>query len=76
MDAVTYPHTDVVAELQHWEKLHVDVTDHPEVAELFGVRAMPTALAVRADGVVLGRKLNYVGPSEFLAWLREMREAD
>lgn len=76
MDAVTYPHPDVEAELETWIRLRIDVTEHPEVAGLFGVNAMPAALALRADGTVLGRKMNFVQPAEFLEWLREMRALD
>jgi len=76
MDTVTYPSRTVAAELEHWVRLHVDVNEHPEAAAFFGVHAMPTALAVRSDGAVLGRRRNFVEPEAFGVWLEALRGTD
>jgi len=72
MDAVTYPDIAVAEELDHWLRGHVDVSEHSDVAELFEIRAMPTAIALSGDGQVLGRIVNFVEPTAFADWLRSM----
>jgi thiol:disulfide interchange protein len=73
MSAVTYSDTRVKQELACWVLVQVDVADHPEVAGLFEVAAIPVAVAVTADGVELGRVENFVEPAAFRARLERMR---
>lgn len=71
MDAVTYPHPTVQAELAaRWREVCIDVSERPSVAALFGVAGIPAVVAVAADGVVLGSHVGYLGPSQFVAALR------
>ena len=72
MDTVTYPDMAVREQLDHWLRGHVDVSEHSDVAELFGIRAMPTAVALSGDGNVLGRIANFVEPTAFADWLSSM----
>ena len=73
MDTVTYPDRRVREELEKWIGAHVDVSRQPELARLFGVPAVPTAVAVASDGHVLGRKADFIEPEPFVTWLKAMR---
>jgi thioredoxin-related protein len=76
MDAVTYPHADVRAELEHWLERKVDITVDRDVAELFAVNAVPMAVAVSPDGRVLERIPNFVEPEVFRDALARLRRID
>ena len=73
MDTVTYPDSRVKGELNRWVTARVDVSRTPEVARLFGVAGVPTAVALTPDGRILGSKPNFVVPEAFVAWLRSVR---
>ena len=74
MDTVTYPDSRVAEEMsQNWVDTHIDVVDVPGLAQLFAVHAIPTAVAVRADGVVIDRVEGFAAPSDFLARLQGLR---
>ena len=74
MDAVTYPHADVRAELAtHWVDAHLDVTATQAVANAFGVAGIPTAVAASHDARVLGRIRGFLPPSTFAAALGDLR---
>lgn len=75
MDTVTYPHKAVQQELEHWVERKVDVTEWREVAGLFGVTAVPTAVLVTAKGQTLGRISNFVEPEPFADALSRVRGA-
>ena len=75
MDAVTYPDSRVADELTaHWLAATIDVSDRPEVARRLLVDGIPHALAVTADGVVLGRVRGFVEPAKFAADLAGWRD--
>lgn len=76
MDAVTYPNTKVRSELESWVFRKIDVTEEKATATAFGVKAIPVAIAVRGDGLVLGRIPSFVEPGAFRAALREARGAE
>ena len=70
MDAVTYPDPVVRSELGRWIEQRVDVSRSAEVARVFGVPAVPTAVAVAADGRILARLGGFVEPEAFARWLK------
>ena len=72
MDAVTYPHAQVIAELEDWVFARVDVSQHRKVAAAFGVPAVPVAVAVEPGGTILGRVPSFVEPEAFADWLRAL----
>lgn len=76
MDTVTYPHTLVKKELAHWIVGKVDVSEDPAVARAFGVEAVPVAVALRSDGTVLGRILDFVEPMPFQDRLLNLRKGE
>ncbi len=73
MDTVTYPDPRVRGELELWIERKVDVTDARSVAEEFGVVAVPVAVAVTGEGLVLGRIRNFVKPETFRPELERLR---
>lgn len=74
MDAVTYPHHDVRAELRdHWIERKLDVTEWKAVAAAFGVTAVPMAVLVSPSGRILGRLDNFIEPHDFVGRLHEAR---
>jgi thiol:disulfide interchange protein len=73
MDTVTYPNDQVKQELSHWVLLKVDIAEHSNVAELFGVAGIPVAVAITAAGEELGRIEDFVEPAEFRARLTQLR---
>ena len=74
MDAVTYPAGEVQAELKNWTMIRVNIADQREVAEQFGVEAIPDAIAVMPDGRMVDSILGFVEPAEFETRLKNIRE--
>ena len=75
MDAVTYPHSEVVKELENWLEVYVDVSLQREVAEAFDVAAIPLALAVTGEGKIFGRLLGFMEPEPFKNQITALRES-
>ncbi len=74
MDTVTYPHAVVKRELdQYWLDARLDVTSAANVAALFGVSAIPTAIAVTEHGIVRGRVQGSAEPEAFRQQLEALR---
>ena len=74
MDAVTYPDDLVQQELaQHWLTAKLDVAQQTEVADVCGITAIPTALAIDTDGRVLGSILGFMAPGDFRQQLTVLR---
>jgi len=71
---VTYPNDQVKKELSNWVLLKVDIAEHREVAELFEVVGIPTAVGVTADGDELGRIESFVEPPAFRTQLEQCRQ--
>ncbi len=72
---MTYPDPQVREELERWVVIRLDVSEHDALArDHFGVSAIPTALAVDADGNVLDRIVGFVEPSAFRARVRASRQ--
>ena len=74
MDAVTYPHEDVKAELSSWLERRVDITEERELAEAFEVAAIPTAVLLDTDGRILDRVVGFVEPDDFRKRLSGARD--
>jgi hypothetical protein len=73
MDAVTYPHPSVRAELERWIAQKIDASEAPALARLCGVAAVPIALALAGDGRILDHREGFVEPAEFANWLQRTR---
>ncbi len=74
MDAVTYPDPEVKKELLNWLQARVDVSLQKGVAELFFVAAIPVALAVTAEGRIVGRLTGFLEPESFKKEIATLRE--
>ena len=70
MDAVTYPHHEVRAELERWIHSRIDVAQRSDLARAFDVPAVPQCIALDGDGTVLGRLPGFLAPAELVTWLR------
>ena len=75
MDAVTYPHPDVQAELSGWLKRRADVTEEPQLAATFEVVAIPTAVLLAGDGRILDRVVGFVEPGHLLERLERAKQS-
>ncbi len=75
MDAVTYPHPDVRAELSGWLKRRADVTEEPRLAAAFEVVAIPTAVLLAGDGRILDRVVGFVEPGHLLERLERAKQS-
>ena len=73
MDAVTYPHPEVRAELEAWGLLTLDVAEEPDLARAVGIDAIPTTLVVGPDGTVLDRVVGFLEPLAYRDRLRAAR---
>ena len=73
MDAVTYPHEEVKAELSSWLERRVDITEERQLAAVFEVAAIPTAVLMDHDGRILDRVIGFVEPSDFRKRLSDAR---
>jgi thioredoxin-related protein len=73
MDAVTYPDSEVEAEPSHWLRRRVDISKERELAETFQVAAVPTAVLLDHDGLVLDRVIGFVEPIGFRQRLSRAR---
>jgi thiol:disulfide interchange protein DsbD len=73
LDAITFPHPDVAAELSGYARFKVDQTKRSDaneaIAEKFGVRGLPTVI-VYEDGVERFRITGFEKPERFLQRLR------
>ncbi len=75
MDAETYPHESVRAELAKWVFDRVDVEGERGVAELLQVSAVPVAVALTPDGRVLRRFEGHFQARKFADLLAEVRSS-
>ena len=73
MDTVTYPDPGVKEELLNWLEARVDVTLQKGAAELFSVSAIPVALAVTAEGRIVGRLTGFLDPESFKKEIATLR---
>ncbi len=62
-------------ELLNWLEARVDVSLQKGVAELFFVAAIPVALAVTAEGRIVGRLTGFLEPESFKKEVATLREA-
>ena len=74
MDTVTYPDPEVKKELLNWLEVRVDVSLQKEVAGLFSVAAIPVALAVTAEGQIVGRLVGFLEPESFKKKIASLRQ--
>ena len=74
MDTVTYPDPKVRDELLQWTFAQVDISEYRDVAELFGVSAIPVAIVATSEGKLVERVIGFVEPGPFSQQLRHIRE--
>ena len=72
---MTYPHDDVRAELSRWLERRIDVAEDPQLAAFFEVAAIPTAILLDGEGLILDRVVGFVKPADFVARLLEAKQS-
>lgn len=53
----------------------IDVAQQPGVRERYGVRSLPTVIAMR-DGQEIGRRVGYQGRREMERWMQSMKDRE
>ena len=75
MDAETYPHAAVRAELALWVFDRVDIEGERAAAELLQISAVPVAVALAPDGSVLQRFEGFFEAKKYAELLSELRSS-
>jgi thioredoxin-like negative regulator of GroEL len=65
----TLPDASVKQSLAKYVPVMIDIDQQPDVAQKFGVRSIPTFMAVDADGTVLKMSGGGMPASAFASWL-------
>lgn len=73
MAAKTFTDPKIVDEAQHWVAVRIDVDQHQDLAQRYGIRGMPTVAFLRSDGAVLGGTLGGFSAKAFLPELKKGR---
>jgi thioredoxin-related protein len=53
--------------------VQINIDNEPELAEHFGVEAIPVVAVVDGNGKVLGEQAGQMEPEEFLKWLEHVQ---
>ena len=69
MKKTTWADNTVKAAMEKFVPVKIDVDAHPELAQKYGVNAMPTYVIVSEQGEVLRRRTGLMMPEEMLRWL-------
>jgi thioredoxin-related protein len=69
MDSGTLEQSDIRRQLQHFICVQLDADRKRDVAATYGVRGVPTFIALHPDGGVLTRSEGYQTPESFLTFL-------
>lgn len=73
MERVTYPSQVVQDELANrFERVVVDLENDADAAGLFKPEAIPVAVVLDASGKELARKVGFVPPDDYAAWLNSV----
>lgn len=70
MKSDTLPNAQVVEALEGYVPVMVDVDRQRGVASRYGIRSVPTFIAVGPDGSEIKRASGYRPPGAFIDWLR------
>ena len=65
----------MLAEIERFVPIYVDVDDDPDTAEQFGIRSLPTVVFTTTDGRETRRVVGAVGSQRFAAEARLARSA-
>lgn len=69
MKKTTWADNTVKAAMEKFVPVKIDVDAHPDLAQKYGVNAMPTYVIVSEQGEVLRRRTGLMMPEEMLRWL-------
>jgi len=72
MDRDVFPRQDVADALADWVTVKLDVDRHPELADRYRVRSIPTFIALSPKGEVLGMLPGFYPAEEFIKWVNSI----
>jgi thioredoxin-like negative regulator of GroEL len=70
MTHTTWADKDVEAALREFVPLKIDIDQHPDLADKYSVRAVPTFAVLADDGHALRQTDGAMPPADMRAWLR------
>ena len=71
MAHTTWADKDVDAALRDYVPVKIDIDQHPDLADKYSVRAVPTFAVLADDGHALRQTDGAMPPADMLAWLRQ-----
>jgi thiol:disulfide interchange protein len=69
MKSDTWPDAQVARAARDYNAIWVDVDNHGELAQRFGVQGIPTVVVLDRQQREMGRMSGFVSPEEMTAWL-------
>jgi len=69
MKQKTWPDPRVEAGIKPYNAVWVDIDDHPELSQKFGIQSIPTIVKLDAASKELGRLNGFVSPEAMAEWL-------
>ena len=66
----TWPDPGVQAALDHVVPVKIDVDEHPDLAQEFGVTGIPRLQLIAPDGTLGGSRVGFMPPDELIRWLQ------
>ena len=73
MESQTYTDASVASELTNWISAKIDVDKNQEVAQRFGIQAIPTTVLLEPSGKEIARESGYLGPQQFVSFVKKAR---
>ena len=67
MDKKTFPDATVIAELDNWVPVKIDVDKHQELARKYQVQSIPTMIVFDPSGEMIGMKMGFLSPEQFIS---------
>ena len=75
LDAETFTDPDVQAKLRQFVVLKLDAEQHRDAAERLGVEGYPTTLIMDETGKVLARRVGFMNPRQYIAFIQKAKPA-
>lgn len=74
MDKKTFPDSKVLAELDHWIPVKIDVDKHQALAEKYKIQGIPTTIAFDSKGEMVGMKVGFLSPEQLVSFADAARK--
>lgn len=74
MDKKTFPDPKVLAELDHWIPVKIDVDKNQALAEKYKIQGIPTTIAFDSKGEMVGMKVGFLSPEQLVSFADAARK--